>query len=60
MAFSVMADGKDRRRGRERQSEGAAGRPRYVDAKGMTVYPGLIDPESNFGLTEVSADQMSE
>jgi imidazolonepropionase-like amidohydrolase len=30
-----------------------------VDAKGMTVYPGLIDPESNFGLTEVSADQMS-
>ena len=30
-----------------------------VDAKGMTVYPGLIDPESNFGLTEISADQMS-
>lgn len=27
-----------------------------VDAKGMTVYPGLIDPESNFGLTEISAD----
>ena len=30
-----------------------------VDAKGMTVYPGLIDPESNFGLTEISADQMT-
>ncbi len=30
-----------------------------VDAKGLTVYPGLIDPESNFGLTEISADQMS-
>ena len=30
-----------------------------VDAKGMTVYPGLIDPETNFGLTEISADQMS-
>jgi imidazolonepropionase-like amidohydrolase len=27
-----------------------------VDAKGMTIYPGLIDPESNFGLTEISAD----
>jgi imidazolonepropionase-like amidohydrolase len=27
-----------------------------VDAKGMTVYPGLIDPESNFGLTEISAN----
>ena len=25
-----------------------------VDARGMTVYPGLIDPESNFGLTEVA------
>jgi imidazolonepropionase-like amidohydrolase len=30
-----------------------------VDAKGMTVYPGLIDPETNFGLTEISADEMS-
>ncbi|HEY2860690.1 MAG TPA: amidohydrolase family protein [Terracidiphilus sp.] len=30
-----------------------------VDAKGMTVYPGLIDPESNFGLTEISADDSS-
>ncbi len=27
--------------------------PQVVDAKGMTVYPGLIDPESNFGLTEI-------
>jgi imidazolonepropionase-like amidohydrolase len=30
-----------------------------VDAHGLTVYPGLIDPESNFGLTEISADQMA-
>jgi imidazolonepropionase-like amidohydrolase len=30
-----------------------------VDAHGLTVYPGLIDPETNFGLTEISADQMS-
>ena len=28
-----------------------------VDAHGMTVYPGLIDSETNLGLTEVSADQ---
>ena len=32
---------------------------KIVDAKGMTIYPGLIDPESNFGLTEISADQMT-
>ncbi len=29
-----------------------------VDAKGMTVYPGLIDSETNLGLTEIAADQM--
>ncbi len=32
---------------------------KVVDGHGMTVYPGLIDPESNFGLTEISADQMT-
>src|SRR5579859_2916968 len=30
-----------------------------VDAKGMTVYPGLIDPDSTLGLTEVGSDQNS-
>ena len=30
-----------------------------VDAKGMTVYPGLIDSETHLGLTEVSADRMT-
>jgi imidazolonepropionase-like amidohydrolase len=30
-----------------------------VDAKGMTVYPGLIDSETNLGLVEVEADAMS-
>jgi imidazolonepropionase-like amidohydrolase len=30
-----------------------------VDAKGLTVYPGLIEPESNFGLTEISADEVN-
>jgi imidazolonepropionase-like amidohydrolase len=28
-----------------------------VDATGMTVYPGLIDSETNLGLTEISAEQ---
>jgi imidazolonepropionase-like amidohydrolase len=27
-----------------------------VDAHGLTIYPGLIDPETNFGLTEVGSD----
>jgi imidazolonepropionase-like amidohydrolase len=30
-----------------------------VDAKGMTIYPGLIDSETHLGLTEVSADKMT-
>ena len=28
-----------------------------VDARGLTVYPGLIDPETNFGLIEIESDQ---
>jgi imidazolonepropionase-like amidohydrolase len=30
-----------------------------MDAKGMTVYPGLIDAETNLGLTEVASDQVN-
>jgi len=30
-----------------------------IDASGLTVYPGLIDSETNLGLVEVSADRMS-
>ena len=30
-----------------------------VDAKGMTVYPGLIDCDTNLGLTEVASDQVN-
>jgi len=30
-----------------------------VDAHGLTVYPGLIDPDTTLGLTEVGADAMS-
>src|SRR5215469_16169236 len=28
-----------------------------IDAKGMTVYPGLIDSETHLGLTEIEADR---
>jgi imidazolonepropionase-like amidohydrolase len=54
----VMADGKIAAVGESGKVKVPPG-AEIVDAKGMTVYPGLIDPESNFGLTEVSADQMS-
>jgi imidazolonepropionase-like amidohydrolase len=30
-----------------------------VDVTGMTVYPGLIDSETNLGLTEISAEAMT-
>jgi len=30
-----------------------------IDAKGMTVYPGLIDSESHLGLTEIEAENMT-
>jgi imidazolonepropionase-like amidohydrolase len=32
---------------------------RVIDVTGMTVYPGLIDSETHLGLTEVSADRMT-
>ena len=30
---------------------------RVIDVTGMTVYPGLIDSETNLGLTEISAEE---
>jgi imidazolonepropionase-like amidohydrolase len=30
-----------------------------IDATGMTVYPGLIDSETQLGLTEISAEKMT-
>src|SRR5580698_317497 len=30
-----------------------------VDAKGMTVYPGLIDSETRLGLSEIASDRMT-
>jgi imidazolonepropionase-like amidohydrolase len=32
---------------------------RVIDATGMTIYPGLIDSETNLGLTEISAENMT-
>ena len=54
----VIADGKIAAVGKAGEVK-VPGDAQIVDAKGMTVYPGLIDPETNFGLTEISADQMS-
>jgi imidazolonepropionase-like amidohydrolase len=54
----VMADGKITAVGKAGEVK-VPGDAQIVDAKGMTVYPGLIDPETNFGLTEISADQMT-
>ncbi len=54
----VLADGKIAAVGKAGEVTVPKG-AKIVDAKGMTVYPGLIDPESNFGLTEISADQMT-
>jgi imidazolonepropionase-like amidohydrolase len=33
---------------------------RVIDVTGMTVYPGLIDAETHLGLTEISADRMTD
>jgi imidazolonepropionase-like amidohydrolase len=54
----IMADGKITAVGTAEDVKIPSG-AQIVDAKGLTVYPGLIDPETNFGLTEISADQMS-
>src|SRR5271156_4470967 len=32
---------------------------KVVDAKGMTVYPGLIDAETRIGLSEIASDRMT-
>jgi len=52
----VIADGKIAAVGAAASVKVPSG-AQIIDAKGMTVYPGLIDPETNFGLTEISADE---
>jgi imidazolonepropionase-like amidohydrolase len=32
---------------------------KIIDATGMTIYPGLIDSETQLGLTEISAENMT-
>jgi imidazolonepropionase-like amidohydrolase len=52
----VMADGKIAAVGEAGKVKIPAG-AEIVDARGMTVYPGLIDPETNFGLIEIESDK---
>ena len=54
----VMADGKIAAVGEAGKVTIPAG-AEIVDARGLTIYPGLIDPETNFGLTEIESDQNS-
>jgi len=54
----VMADGKIAAIGEAGKVTIPKG-AQIIDAHGMTVYPGLIDPETNFGLTEIESDQNS-
>ncbi|MGA2535598.1 MAG: amidohydrolase family protein [Terracidiphilus sp.] len=54
----VMADGKIAAVGEADKVTIPAG-AEIVDARGLTIYPGLIDPETNFGLTEIESDQNS-
>jgi imidazolonepropionase-like amidohydrolase len=51
----VIAGGKITAVGEAGKVEIPAG-AETVDAHGLTIYPGLIDPETNFGLTEVGSD----
>ena len=54
----VMSGGKIVAVGPAKTTKVPAG-AEIFDAKGMTVYPGLFDAETNLGLTEVAADQNS-
>ena len=54
----VMTDGKITAVG-PASSVKVPGDARVVDVTGMTVYPGFIDSETQLGLTEISAEQMT-
>jgi len=54
----VMKDGKIAAVGAA-GSVNVPGDAQVIDVTGMTVYPGLIDSETALGLTEISAEQMT-
>jgi imidazolonepropionase-like amidohydrolase len=54
----VMQGGKIAAVGAE-GSVSAPGGAQIIDATGMTIYPGLIDSETHLGLTEISAEAMT-
>jgi imidazolonepropionase-like amidohydrolase len=54
----VMQNGKITAVGTTAQVKVPAG-AQVIDVTGMTVYPGLIDSETNLGLTEISAENMT-
>ena len=54
----VIADGKIAAVGEAGKVSVPAGAT-VVDAHGLTVYPGLIDPDTTLGLTEVGSDENS-
>src|SRR5207302_4609730 len=54
----VMESGKITAVGASSSTKVPAG-AQVIDVTGMTVYPGLIDSETQLGLTEISAEQMT-
>jgi imidazolonepropionase-like amidohydrolase len=54
----VLADGKIAAVGPSASTRAPAG-AQIVDGKGMTVYPGLFDAETNLGLYEIASDAMT-
>ncbi len=54
----ILADGKIAAVGAAKAVKIPAG-AQVIDAKGMTIYPGLIDSETNLGLSEIEADDAS-
>jgi imidazolonepropionase-like amidohydrolase len=54
----IMSGGKIVAVGTAKATKVPAG-AEVFDARGMTVYPGLFDAETNLGLTEIASDQNS-
>jgi imidazolonepropionase-like amidohydrolase len=54
----VMENGKITAVGAASSVKAPAG-AKVIDTTGMTIYPGLIDSETNLGLTEISAEKMT-